>query len=340
MQNKLPAISVIVLAIMAAAWLWLGDSQPPSADKSLTGQRLLPNLEQQLNDVNRILVEQHGSVYAVVKNGAQWQLPVKGDYPVLFERVKPLLLGIALLDIVEPKSDKPENHARLGVQAPAADSDSMRISLYTAADTPVASLIIGSIRGGLITGGKDGIYVRLSGKSRAWLVAGNLDLPQQQLDWVDRQIIQITPKKVKRVTISHPDGTSLTVGKQRKGAVNFSLMNMPAGSAPKKQEEINLLPRGLTALEMADVRARPADGPPQSEAVTATFRTWDGLEVRVTSVEQDDQLWAWFDLVKPGTSDPGDLQTRFAGWVFQLAPSPASRLRARLSDLDDAELAD
>ena len=56
--------------------------------------------------------------------------------------------------------------------------------------------------------------------------------------------------------------------------------------------------------------------------------------------EEAAQLWAWFDLVKPGTSDPGDLQTRFAGWIFQLAPSPASRLRARLSDLDDAELAD
>jgi len=340
MQNRLPAISVIVLAIMAAAWLWLGDSQSPSPDKSITGQRLFPNLEQQLNDVNRILVEHRGSVYAVVKDGDQWQLPGKGGYPVLFERVKPLLLGIALLEIVEPKSDKPENHTRLGVQAPAAYNDSIRISLYTEADNAVASLIIGSIRGGLIAGGKDGIYVRVSGESRAWLVAGNLDLPQQQLDWVDRQIIQITPKAVNRVTVSHPDGTSLTVGKQRKSAVNFSVMNMPEGSAPKNPEQINLLPRGLTALKMEDVRARPADGPPESEAVTAMFRTWDGLEVKVTSVEQNDQIWAWFDLVKPGTSDPGDLQTRFAGWIYQLVPSPASRLRTRLSDLDDAELPD
>lgn len=340
MQNRLPAIISILLALIAGAWLWFEASQPPTPDNSATGQRLFPTLEQQLNDVDRILIEHNGSVYEVLKNGAQWQLPDKGDYPVLFERVKPLLLGIALLDKVEPKTSKPENHARLGVQEPNTDSDNMRISLYSNGDKPVASLIIGGIRGGLIAGGKDGIYARVSGDAQAWLVAGNLDLPHKQVDWIDRQIVHIKPKAVKRVAIRHPDGTDLTLEKQYKSAVNFSVLNMPAGSEPIDPAASNLLARSLAALDLDDVRVRPPDAPSGAEGVTAVFSTWDGLAVKVTTIEQHQQIWAWFDLIESGPSDTDDLQTRFSGWIYQLPPSRAAKLRARPGDLRETVISD
>ena len=327
MQKKLPVIIAAALVIMAGAWLWLGERQSPPGD-SVTGQRLFPELEQKLNDITRIRIERSGSVYAVAKKDDQWQLPDKGGYPVLFERVKPLLLGIALLEKVEPKTDKPENYARLGVQEPAADTGNTRINLYLTGDAPVASLIVGGIRGGLITGGRDGIFARVSGESRAWLVAGNLELPQAEVDWVDRQIIHIKPKAVKRVTIRQPDGGSLVVERPRKGAPNFEVMNMPEGAVLKDGVELNSLAKTLAGLNMDDVLIRSEAGLAEADAVAAVFETWEGLQVTAYTIEQGHTIFAWFDV----SNDTG-LSSRLDGWVYQIPRARGDKLRERLDDI-------
>jgi len=348
MQNKLPAIILTALAFAAGAWLWFGERQS-SPDDSVSGQRLFPGLEQQLNDISRIRVEHSGSTYEVVKKGDQWQLPGKGGYPALFERVKPLLLGIALLEKVEPKTSKPENYARLGVQEPAADTGNMRINLYLTGDTPVASLIVGGIRGGLIAGGKDGIYARVSGEPQAWLVAGKLDLPQAEVDWVDRQVIHIKPKAVQRVTIRYPDGDSLVVERSRQGAPDFTLVNMPEGAVLKDGIEINPLARSLAGLNMEDVLVRSEAGLPEAEAVAAVFETWDGLQVTAYTVEQGRKVFAWFDVgvtaldvtdlsgVRTTQTNDAELRSRLEGWVYQVPGKRGDKLRAKLTDLIEAD---
>ncbi len=343
MPNKLPVIILAVLAIMAGIWLLI--DRPPSQPGESAGQRLLPGLEEKLNNVVRIRIEQAGDTYDVVKTGGQWQLPDRGGYPVMFERVKPLLLGIALLEKIEPKTDKPDNYVRLGVQAPAAGSDNMRISLYTNGDHPVASLIVGNIRHGMLAGGHDGIYVRVPDQARAWLTAGNLELPRARVDWVDRQIVHIKPKTVKRVTITHPDGSQLTIERARRGAPDFSIPDMPDGATVKDSMALNPLARSLAGLKMEDVLVRSEAGLPEAEAVSAVFETWDGLQLTAHTVEQDNRIFAWFDVgaaaldmtdlsaVRTTQSDSTALRARLAGWVFQIPRARGEKLRRRLEDL-------
>ena len=156
MKNKFLVIMLSVLALIAAIGLSMrGKTLHPEA--VVSAQRLFPGLEQKLDNITRIRVEHHGVVYDVTKNNDHWQLPDKGSYPVLFERVKPLLLGMALLEKVEPKTDRPKNYTRLGAQEPSINTGNTRIALYTTGDKPVASLIVGVIQAGLIAGGRDGI---------------------------------------------------------------------------------------------------------------------------------------------------------------------------------------
>lgn len=343
MQGKLPAIILAALAFLAGAYLLLGERQTPPGDSA--GQRLFPRLEQKLNDIIRIRVEHRGEAYEVVKKGAQWQLRDKGGYPVLFERVKPLLLGIALLEKVEPKTGKRENYARLGVEEPSAGSANMRLSLYADANNPVASLIVGAIRRGLIAGGRDGIYARVSGEPRAWLVAGDLELPQTAVDWVDRQIIQVKPKAVRRVTIRHPDGSDLVVERPRQGAPAFAVVNIPAGGALKDGFDVNVLARGLAGLKMDDVLVRSDAGLPEAQAVAAVFETWDGLQVTAHTLEHEDEIFVWFDIgaagldmsdlskVRMTQNDTAGLRSRLEGWVYRIPRARGDRLRTRLDDI-------
>lgn len=336
MKNKLLVIILSVLVLIAAIGLFSGEKKSSRPDEAVSVQRLFPGLEQKLDNVTRIRVEHRGVVYDVAKSGDHWQLPDKGGYPVLFERVKPLLLGMALLEKVEPKTDRPKNYTRLGVQEPSINTGNTRIALYTTGDKPVASLIVGVIQAGLIAGGRDGIYARVSGQPRAWLLAGHLDLPQRPVDWVDRQFIHIKPKAVKRVTIIQPDGDRLVVEKLRQGAADYRVMNLPEGSALKQGVKVNPLARGLSALKMDDVFVRQAIHLPESTAVTTIYDTWDGLEITAHTVEQDRKMLVWFD---PGTTSGGgaaafaDLHARLDGWVYQIPYSRADRLRKRRDDL-------
>ena len=344
MQSKVLIAIVAALTFLVGAYLLLGERQSPPA-QSVAGQRLFAQLEQQLNDIDRIRVEHQGSVYEVVREGEQWQLADKGGYPVLFERVKPLLLAIALLEKVEPQTDKAENYARLGVQEPSADTQNTRLDLYAGNDTPVASLIVGMIRQGLIAGGRDGVYARVSGEPRAWLLAGNLELPQSQVDWVDRQIIHIKPKTVKRVTIRQADGSSLVIERAHQGSPDFAVTNIPEGSVLQDGIELNPLSMTLAGLNMEDVLVRSQAGLAEAEAVAAVFETWDGLQVTAYTVEQDDKIFAWFDVavaaldvsdlskVRTLQSDDEALRSKLDGWVFEIPRSRGDQLRTRLADI-------
>ncbi len=335
MKNKFLVIILSVLALIAAIGLSMrGKTLPP--EEAVSAQRLFPGLEQKLDNITRIRVEHHGVVYDVAKSGDHWQLPDKGGYPVLFERVKPLLLGMALLEKVEPKTDRPKNYVRLGVEEPSMNTGNTRIALYTTGDKPVASLIIGVIQAGLIAGGRDGIYARVSGQQRSWLMAGHLDLPQRPVDWIDRQFIHIKPKRVKRVTIIQPDGGRLVVEKLRQGAANYRVMNLPEGAALKQGVQVNPLARGLSALKMDDVFVHKTVHLPESTAVSAIYDTWDGLEITAHTVEHDRKMLVWFDLGTTsgdGAAVLSDLHARLDGWVYQIPHSRADRLRKRFDDL-------
>jgi hypothetical protein len=345
MRSKLLyTIIIVALALLAGAYALLGERQS-APDGSVTDQRLFPGLEQWINDICRIRIERNGKSYEVIRDGDKWQLPGKGGYPVKFEHVKQLLLGIALLEKVEPKTNSAENYVRLGVQDPAPDTHNTRIELYEPSGGAVVSLIVGKVRGGLIAGGRDGIYARVSGDARAWLVAGELELPDSQVDWVDRQIVHIKPKSVKRVTITHPDGSSLVVEKPYKGAANFSVSNLPDGAALKSGAQINPLARSLAGLDIEDLLVRSQAGLPEADAVVTVFETWDALQVTAYSVEQDNKIFAWFDAgaatldvndlaeVRATELSVSDLRARLDGWVYQLSRSRGENLRKRLDDL-------
>jgi len=342
--KKLLVIVLLLLAVPGGVWLIPGERQSAPGN-SAAGQRLFPGLENKVNAITRIRVEHNGRVYEVVKKGDQWQLPDKGDYPVLFGRVKPLLLGLARLEKIEPKTGKPENYARLGVQAPGAGTGNTRVELYPADGDAVASLIVGVTRSGLIAGGRDGIYVRVSGEPHAWLVAGNLNLPVKPVDWVDRQIIHIKPKTVQRVTIRQPGGDTLVVEKRHRGVATYNVVNMPDGATLKAGVEINTLARGLAALKMDDVLLHSGAGLAGSGAVEAVFETWDGLRVTAWTVEREGDIFAWFDVSAnpaevPAPSGAGGaqaaaeaLQARLEDRVYRLPRDRGEKLRKQLDDI-------
>lgn len=346
MYGKLSLIILLLLALLLGGYLVSDAPNRVTSNGNAARERLFPGLEQQLNDITRIRITQAGESYQVVRNAGQWRLTEKSDYPVEFEPVKQLLLGLAQLEKFEPKTVKAENYARLGVEDPGPDTPNTLIELYHADKRVLVSVIVGKTRSGLIAGGRDGIYVRLSGDTRAWLAAGSLALPGNPVGWLDTGILHVKPKWVKRVTIRHPDGVGPVLEKAHKGLADFRIANLPPGAVLRQDAAINTLAQSLAGLQMEDVMRRESTRIDRAQAVVSEFETWDGVRVTVYSKENADQkVIAWIDVraaqvntadlaaFKSPELDIASLQSQLADWAFVLPDARAAKLRTRLDQL-------
>src|SRR5437016_3885161 len=63
--------------------------------------------------------------------------------------------------------------------------------------------------------GADGLYIRRPGDAQSWLALGSVELPAETKDWLDRKIVSIAPSRIGTVTLTHPDGSTLVLKRDK-----------------------------------------------------------------------------------------------------------------------------
>jgi hypothetical protein len=176
------------------------------------GAHAFPDLGSRLGDLAWVRLT-HGSAkadFAVI--GGRWVLVEKGNYPAAPDKMRRLLLGLADLSLIEPKTERPELFARLDLDD-AGNGKSTLVALQDRAGKTIAELVVGKTRRDRLGGGNDGVYVRKPGDNRAWLARGSLDLPGGSPDaivgWLDRRILDIPASRIAAVTLTGDDGIAL-----------------------------------------------------------------------------------------------------------------------------------
>ena len=57
------------------------------------------------------------------------------------------------------------------------------------------------------------MFIRKAGDPQTWLVEGRLTVEKNPGAWLDKELVQIETKRVRRLTVTHPDKTRLVVEK-------------------------------------------------------------------------------------------------------------------------------
>src|SRR5690349_2931214 len=105
------ALSVVVAVVVSHRG---GSSE---ADPQ-TGHQVLPDLAQRLGDVARVTLVHGADKTTLVRNDDHWGIEEKSGYPADAAKLHQMLLGLAELQYVEPKTRKPEFYPRLEVEDP------------------------------------------------------------------------------------------------------------------------------------------------------------------------------------------------------------------------------
>lgn len=327
------------LLALAVAWLLERDSE-----RRAPGQVLLPGLDREIAAVSTLRVEPAGGEAFRIERGPEgWLAPAREGYRADAVLVRRILVNLSEARIREPKTENPDLHHRLGVETIDGRPGSGVLLGIEGLATPL-ELVVGQRE----TRGLRGTYVRRAGEPRAYLVDRDLQLAREPVDWLERDILDISPQAVAAIRITRADGEELLIDRDELGI--FRIANLPEGRRPSGPTAAEAVARGLAGLRLDDVIAVGEDSPGRPAAV-ATFRLSDGLVIEARtrealSLARGADNWVGFAVrYEPGDGehDPGvaaeaaALHERLSPWLYRLPAWRHEQLARRLSDLLAAE---
>jgi hypothetical protein len=306
---KIQTLIVLVVATGAVggAALYLSNKGRAVEKSEIATGKLYPDLAGKVNEVTALDIKKADKQFSFKQTADGWISPDKGGYPVKLDKVREVLVGLSQLRIVEPKTTKPENYSKIGVEdpgtakpekpetpdAPAPTSNAALVTLKDDKGGTIASAIVGNTK---YEGSTPGVYIRKAGDAQSWLTEGRLELPSDFTGWVDPQVVNIGRDRIKEAKITHPDGEVTWVSRTAKSEQNFTVHDIPQGEELMGANAGDSVGASLAYVSMEDVK--PADqvdftGAKGSAAgkpgPSSEFSTFDGMKILVQTMEEETQ---------------------------------------------------
>lgn len=323
----------VTVAAGLLAWWSQREPRPREADAML-----LPALAGQLNEVSALVLEPAGSeAFRIERDDAGWRAPAAAGYPVDAGQVRRLVVRLAEARVVETKTSNPELHDRLGVEElDGRPGSGVRLRLEGIDD--IAELLIGQRE----SRGVRGTYVRRIGEPTALLVDQDLQPERAPLNWLEREILDVSPEEVEALSIVQPDGETLAIHRDELGI--FQVVGVPEDRRISGPTAAEAVARALSGLRLDEVR--PAvDWAPEESPTRAAFRLRDGLVIEAHSWIGGDEPWVAFSARIATESPPADqdldalwtrmqaINERLAPWLYRVPAWKQEQFTRRLEDL-------
>ena len=290
--KNLSILAILTLAVVIAAVV-LTQPQTVTPDKG----KFFPNLMSTINDVTAVNITAKNETITIIRGeNQQWLLKERHNYPVTLEPVHKLLLGTADLTILEAKTSNPILYSKIGVEdVTKENAESTLLTLKNGEGKTVAVVIVGNDRVAKIDSTRREIYVRKPEEKQAWLTLGQLPIKTNLTDWLDKPIIDIASDDVRQVSITQPYGDSFLLLKDSPEADDYKLANLPENAKVKFPYLLKNIATTLAGLKLDDVVMPEDVNFDDQTSIRAVFTTFDGLEVTMTTMEEDsDNYYAKF----------------------------------------------
>lgn len=372
MNLRLLLILAAVVAGLGGAAYYFGQERKALQSEAFVGGPLIAGIETRINDVDHMRLEsQEGGVLNLDRTADGWTIQEQHGYRANPERVTELLKRVATLTTVEPKTSKPENHARLNLDDPAGENAlGTRITLKDG-DATVADLVVGLNRPEPQGGGA---FVRLWGDDQTWLTEQDFKPKRRTLDLIDRNVVNVDGRRIRLARIQHPpaeaggEGDRFMISKDTPDQETYSLgATIPEGMQAKEDHELSPVARLSDFLILEAVR--PASEVQMDKPVVGVFETFDGLRLIYRAQEQaDGKIWVevsaeaaprspelddFIAANKGQDSEVGRIADQFktpeavadeiamwsrktAGWAYKLTDYKTDRLTSTTADLIEA----
>ncbi|MEP7245183.1 MAG: DUF4340 domain-containing protein [Gammaproteobacteria bacterium] len=362
------AVVVIALAVWISASRKHGDGA-----SSLAGHPVLEGLKPALNDVTEIRVAKGDGTHVTLRKGASdWQVGER-EYSADSGKVRKLLLDLGSLQVVEEKTRDPASYSRIGVEdVNSPKATGTKVEAVTA--KKVYALIVGKPAGmkstyvraaGAPVSMLASPSIAADADPKRWLANTLVDIPEARIKDVavmpaSGPAYSITREKKEQTDftvtnipkgreLSSPgmgaaaagDLASVTLDDVRhapaaEATAAANAAGKPAGPATASASVGKAAaPAANAASGKAAGKAGASGAAAKASAQSATFRTFDGLELQVDGVKDGDRHYiaiAPRSTAKETATEAQELEARLKGWQFEI---PAYKYDAFFRPLEE-----
>lgn len=268
---------------------------------------VLPGLEGAVNAVDRVVLSFPGQTAITLQRDATAWHWVERDWPADAARIRPLLLSLAAARCDEPKTARPANYPRIGVEPVTAPG----------AQSVQVLLMAGERRFGVLLGrdhAQGGRYLRSTDATGSCLSRTRPLAGAAPSDWLDTSLVDRPASHWRAIELRDSAGSALSL---KRNGDRFAV----SGRMPGESSAPDALAAALSDLQMDDVRR---SRPPQPVQRTLRYLSDDGAIT--ISLWRDDGA-VWFQLTGEG-GEMAVIPAAASDRVFQLPPHRVEALLA------------
>ena len=282
-------VVAVVIAVVAALAL-----QQSEDDSPLAGGIYFSELLQNVNEVSEVRIKSASNNVTLIRDGGNWYVAEKDRYPAANEKARAVILGLARLEKIEPKTSNPKLYEKLGVQGiTETNAESTLIRLISEQGKDLAVVLVGKTSRANGKPGLQQMYVRRPDDAQTWLVEGSLPKLGAAADWLRQELVKIDASRVWQVRVKHEDGEVLTVLKKVPAGPDFALLELNPGEILDTQYSLNRIVDSFRELRFADVIS--ADKAPvtgNGNVTEVELLTFDGLRITMKAHRIEDKIYA------------------------------------------------
>ncbi|AYC32064.1 DUF4340 domain-containing protein [Pseudomonas cavernae] len=318
-RKSLLLLALLILGL-GGAYFWL---QKP-ASVAVSRVPLLPSLQGRLAEVSAVEVDSPEQTPVRLERREQtWVVPAKAGYPASVGAVNTLLRALGEAQKAEAKTSNPQLHERLGL-AERGEQRATRINLELPGAPPLALLVGKPAQQG------SGQLVRLVGDNQVWLIDKPINLPVEELQWLDRRVAAIPFASVKRLEVRYADGQRLTLLRAEADEPNFRLAQLPAGKPLPYEAAANGMVNLFGRLDFADAAPLTQVQFKAPALLNFVLESFADGQVQGAVYVQGEQYWLTLKERRNFSAEelPGK-----ADWAYRIEPGQYQALAKTLKDV-------
>jgi hypothetical protein len=332
-------VSLVIIALLALGGAsYLAGRRNSSSDTH--GALLFPTLAAQVNSVTEVAVMKGSPspVLSVHKQGEQWTVAERANYPADLAKLRRLLLSLTDAKIIEEKTSNPASYPVIGVEDPLKSEAGGVEVVITSADGKHA-VIVGK-------SAPEGSYVRRAGEDKSYSVAPAISVEAEPRFWIDTQLLDLKTADIQKVDVKflggaggssyliHRAASSVAAAPAAAASAATTTPTPPAPPAPaprapappadfvlegvpaarKAADPATLAPSPTTYSNLSIEDVAPADSIDFSKASVVTVTLSGGNVVTLSGTVIDDKHW-----VKVAATQDAALSAKAAGRAYEIS---------------------
>ena len=256
-RQRFIALTVAALIAISAALIF---STRRNSSPDAHGTPLLPALAGELDTVDSLSVLK-GSATATVtvhKQGEQWTVAQRANYPADVSKVRKLLLSLSDAKIREEKTSNPDNYAIIGVED-ASKPGATGAQIELTAKSGKLDVIVGKPVG-------QGNFVRRPAEKVSYVAEPGISFEAEPRFWIDTRLLDVASDKIQSIEFKPTTGPGYVVRRITEPAPKPPETKAPT---PAATGPAPLPPISKFVLEGVPAGRQAAD--PQTLAPSANF---------------------------------------------------------------------